>query len=122
MLLLHVWSVRCARVCARGLFFVACLVLEGCNRMLQNMHMHITWQRLLHIDAAMEVAGYGVGGRTAIHSFDSHLFHRVTGWLDSFHHSVFYGVETRRFGNWICFRPQVKGGEDTYSAGPLRKS
>jgi hypothetical protein len=21
-----------------------------------------------------------------------------------------------------CFRPQVKGGEDTYSAGPLRKS
>jgi hypothetical protein len=22
---------------------------------------------------------------------------------------VFLGVETRRFGNWICFRPQVKG-------------
>jgi hypothetical protein len=27
-----------------------------------------------------------------------------------------------RFGNWICFRPQVKGGEDTYSVGPLRMS
>jgi hypothetical protein len=27
-----------------------------------------------------------------------------------FHLSVFWGVETRRFGNWICFRPQVKGG------------
>jgi hypothetical protein len=29
--------------------------------------------------------------------------------------------KTRRFGNWICFRPQVKGGEDTYSVGALRK-
>jgi hypothetical protein len=37
---------------------------------------------------------------------------------------VWYSREqnTRRFGNWICFRPQVKGGEDTYSVGPLRKS
>jgi hypothetical protein len=30
--------------------------------------------------------------------------------------------KTRRFGNWICLRPQVKGGEDTYSVGLLRKS
>jgi hypothetical protein len=29
--------------------------------------------------------------------------------------------KTRCFGNWISFRPQVKG-EDTYSAGPIRKS
>jgi hypothetical protein len=21
-------------------------------------------------------------------------------------------MKTRRFGNWICFRPQVKGGEE----------
>jgi hypothetical protein len=28
--------------------------------------------------------------------------------------------KTRRFGNWICFRPQVR--EDTYSVGSLRKS
>jgi hypothetical protein len=28
--------------------------------------------------------------------------------------------ETRRFGNWICFRPQVR--EKTYSVGSLRKS
>jgi hypothetical protein len=28
--------------------------------------------------------------------------------------------QTRRLGNWICFRPQVK--EDTYSVGSLRKS
>jgi hypothetical protein len=27
--------------------------------------------------------------------------------------------KTRRFGNWICFRPQVKGREDTHSVGPL---
>jgi hypothetical protein len=30
--------------------------------------------------------------------------------------------KTRRFGNYICFRPQVKGEEDTYSVGPLRRS
>jgi hypothetical protein len=35
---------------------------------------------------------------------------------------VFLGVETRRFGNWIYFRPQVKGGADTDSVGYLRKS
>jgi hypothetical protein len=29
--------------------------------------------------------------------------------------------KTRRFGIWICFRPQV-GEEDTYSVGSLRKS
>jgi hypothetical protein len=37
---------------------------------------------------------------------------------------VFLGVETRRFGNWNCFRSQVKvGGEDTYSQrnGPIRQ-
>jgi hypothetical protein len=28
--------------------------------------------------------------------------------------------ETRRFGNWICFRPQVR--EKSYSVGSLRKS
>jgi hypothetical protein len=28
--------------------------------------------------------------------------------------------KTQRFGNWICFRPQVR--EDTFSVGPLRKS
>jgi hypothetical protein len=28
--------------------------------------------------------------------------------------------KTRRFGNWICFLPQVR--EDTYSVGSLRKS
>jgi hypothetical protein len=26
--------------------------------------------------------------------------------------------KTQRFGNWICFRRQVRG-EDTYSVGPL---
>jgi hypothetical protein len=46
----------------------------------------------------------------------------LLGFLDFFHCLMFLWVETRRFGNWICFRPQVKGGEDTYSAGPLRKS
>jgi hypothetical protein len=47
---------------------------------------------------------------------------RVTRFLDFFHRPVFLGVETQCFGNWICFRPQVRGGEDTYSVGPLRKS
>jgi hypothetical protein len=48
--------------------------------------------------------------------------HRITGVLDFFHYPVFLRVETRRFGNWICFRPQVRVGEETYSVGPLRKS
>jgi hypothetical protein len=34
---------------------------------------------------------------------------------------VFLGIETRRSENWICFRPQETGGEDTYSVGPLKK-
>jgi hypothetical protein len=38
------------------------------------------------------------------------LTHRVTGFLDFLYRLVFMGVETRRFGNFICFRPQVKGG------------
>jgi hypothetical protein len=28
-------------------------------------------------------------------------------------------IKTRRFGNWICFHPQVRG--DTYSVGSLKK-
>jgi hypothetical protein len=35
--------------------------------------------------------------------------------------SRYYRVlKTQRFGNWICFRPQVR--EDTYSVRSLRKS
>jgi hypothetical protein len=35
--------------------------------------------------------------------------HRI--FLDFFHRPVFQ--KTRRFGNWICFRPQVKVVEKT---------
>jgi hypothetical protein len=35
----------------------------------------------------------------------------ISGFLDFIHRPVFEG--TRRFGNWICFRPQVKGGKKT---------
>jgi hypothetical protein len=33
-------------------------------------------------------------------------------------------LETRkqRFGNWICFCLQVRGGGDTYSVGPLERA
>jgi hypothetical protein len=41
------------------------------------------------------------------------LVHRITGFLDFFHLPVFLGVETQRFGNWICFRSQMTGVEDT---------
>jgi hypothetical protein len=34
--------------------------------------------------------------------------HRI--FLDFFHRPVFQKKKTRRFGNWICFRPQVKVG------------
>jgi hypothetical protein len=47
------------------------------------------------------------------------IAHRITGFLDLLHRPVFWGVETRRFRNWICFRPKVKGGEGTYTVGTL---
>jgi hypothetical protein len=33
---------------------------------------------------------------------------RSTRFFNRFHRPVFLGAETRRFGNWICFRPKVK--------------
>jgi hypothetical protein len=45
--------------------------------------------------------------------------HRI--FLDFFHRPVFQ--KTRRFGNWICFRPQVKVGEKTPTQlGPLERA
>jgi hypothetical protein len=38
------------------------------------------------------------------------------------HHHVFLGVETRRFGNWICFRPQVKGEKTPTQLGHLERA
>jgi hypothetical protein len=46
---------------------------------------------------------------------------RISGFLVFVHRPVLLGVETRCFGNWIRFRPQMKGREDTYSDGHLRK-
>jgi hypothetical protein len=51
--------------------------------------------------------------------------HRIAGVLDFIHHPDFNSYkkkeeQTRRFGNWIYFRPQVRG--DTYPVGSLRKS
>jgi hypothetical protein len=50
------------------------------------------------------------------------LAHKITSFSEFFYRSVFLEVETRRLGNWICFRPQVKGAEDACSVAPLRKS
>jgi hypothetical protein len=44
------------------------------------------------------------------------ILHRITGLLDFFHRPVFLGVETRRFGNRVFFRSQVKG------FGPLERA
>jgi hypothetical protein len=46
--------------------------------------------------------------------FINYSAYRISGFLDFFQRPMFWGVETRRFGNWICFLPQGKGGEDTY--------
>jgi hypothetical protein len=44
----------------------------------------------------------------------------ISGFLDFIHRPVFEG--TRRFGKWICFRPQVKGGKKTPTQlGPLER-
>jgi hypothetical protein len=45
----------------------------------------------------------------------------ISGFLDFIHRPVFEG--TRRFGNWICFHPQVKGGNKTPTQlGPLERA
>jgi hypothetical protein len=47
----------------------------------------------------------------------------IKGFLDFVHRPDSKELEdkkTWRFGNWICFRPQVRGG--TYSVKSLRKS
>jgi hypothetical protein len=53
------------------------------------------------------------------------ILYRIAGVLDFIHRPDFTSYKKkeeskRRFGNWICFRPQVRG--DTYSVGSLRKS
>jgi hypothetical protein len=55
----------------------------------------------------------------------SRSINRIAGVLDFIHRPDFNSYkkkeeQTRRFRNWICFRPQVRG--DTYSVGSLRKS
>jgi hypothetical protein len=41
--------------------------------------------------------------------------------MDFFHRPVF--LKTRRFGHWICFRPQVKVGKKTPTQlGPLERA
>jgi hypothetical protein len=47
-------------------------------------------------------------------------FLRDTGFSDLVHHPDSKLLKTQRFGNWICFRPQLR--EDTYAVGSLRKS
>jgi hypothetical protein len=50
------------------------------------------------------------------------LLQGISGFLDFIHRPVFEG--TRRFGNWICFRPQVKGGrkKTPTQLGPLQRA
>jgi hypothetical protein len=51
------------------------------------------------------------------------LSYRIAGVLEFIHHPDFNSYkkkEQQTLGNWICFRPQVRG--DTYSVGSLRKS
>jgi hypothetical protein len=50
------------------------------------------------------------------------LIHKITGSLDFFHCQVFLGIKTRRFGNWICFRPQVKGEKTPTQLGPSERA
>jgi hypothetical protein len=48
------------------------------------------------------------------------ITHRDTGFSDFVHRPDSKLLITQRFGNWICFRPQVR--ENIYSVGSLRKS
>jgi hypothetical protein len=48
------------------------------------------------------------------------ITHRDTGFSDFVHRPDLKLLKTQCFGNWICFRPQVR--EDAYSVWSLRKS
>jgi hypothetical protein len=50
------------------------------------------------------------------------MVYRVTGFLDFFYRPVFLEVETGRFGNWICFRPQVWGKKTPAQLSPLERA
>jgi hypothetical protein len=50
------------------------------------------------------------------------IIYRIALFFNIFYRPVFLRVETRRFGNWISFRPQVKAEDDTYHLGPLERA
>jgi hypothetical protein len=69
---------------------------------------------------------YRCTGHNMFNSFGQLLFktspinQEISGFLDFIHCPVFEGT---RFGNWICFRPQVKGGKKTPTLlGPLERA
>jgi hypothetical protein len=46
----------------------------------------------------------------------------ITGFLDFFHHPLFWKLENTIFRKLDLFLSSGGGGEDTYSVGSLRKS
>jgi hypothetical protein len=46
----------------------------------------------------------------------------LLGFWNFFHRPDSREYETRRFGNWICFRPQVKGEKIPTQLGPLERT
>jgi hypothetical protein len=65
------------------------------------------------------VTNYGLDGKSAIPVRGRIFIFRNIGFSDSIHRRGIKNKlrKTRRFGNWICFRPQVR--EKTYSVGSL---
>jgi hypothetical protein len=57
--------------------------------------------------------GPSTGMFIRMESLVQYFVHRISVFFDFIHRLVFFWVETRRFRNWICFRPQVNGGEET---------
>jgi hypothetical protein len=81
-------------------------------------------QRLWHWDLSTAIQTSVIVSSFEWFIYINLISHRIAGVLDFIHHPDFNSYkkkeQTRRFGSWICFRPQVR--RDTYSVGSLRKS
>jgi hypothetical protein len=88
----------------------------------EERYMSVFWTE--HGETAFKFLRTSIGVNLTYPPLCRRVFYRTHRiFLDFFHRPVFQ--KTRRFGNWICFRPQVKVGNKTPThsqLGPLERA
>jgi hypothetical protein len=83
---------------------ITCEKLENINNLFKKNHIIL---KKIFIRASF--AQFGMENKMSTQSGNIRcIAHRITGVLDVLHRAVSWEVGTRRFGNCVCFRPQVK--------------